>query len=274
MRINIRHDTSYTYAAPARSALQLLRLTPRSTASQFVRRWRVEVDADARLDRSEDAFGNITHVILVDGPLTHLQISVTGEVNTHDTGGIVSGTVERLPAAFYMRDTALTRASPAIRRFARDILAAEGGDMLRTLHTLNDRLFGDMQFDVSATTSTTTADQAFTKKAGVCQDFAHIIIAAARAIGCPARYVNGYFLRTDRDDQEAGHAWAEVFVNGLGWIGFDPAHGLCTTESHVRVAIGSDSCDAAPVRGTQLGGQDEQLAVSIEVSRGRRMVEE
>lgn len=273
MRIRIRHETSYAYASPARSALQFLRLMPRSSDGQFVRRWRVEVDVDARLDRSMDAYGNITHLIFIDGPIERLHIVAEGDVHTRDMGGVVSGTLERLPLAFYLRGTALTHASEPIRLFARRHLTAEGGDVLAAMHALNSSLFQDMVFDVSATSASTTASEAFARKEGVCQDFAHILIAAARSIGAPARYVSGYFMRTDRDDQEAGHAWAEVHVDGLGWIGFDPAHGMCITDQHVRVAVGADYCDAAPVRGAQVGGHDEQLGVNIAVTQGQQIVE-
>ncbi len=273
MRIQIRHETSYAYATPAKSALQLLRLTPRSSDGQFVRRWRVEVDVDARLDRSVDAYGNITHLIFIEGPIEQLNITAEGDVHTREMGGVISGTMERLPLSFYLRGTALTRASEPIRRFARQHLAAEGGDVLAALHALNASLYQDMIFDVEATSATTAASEAFDRKEGVCQDFAHIMIAAARSIGAPARYVSGYFMRTDRNDQEAGHAWAEVHVGGIGWIGFDPTHGMCVTDQHVRVAVGADYGEAAPVRGAQVGGGSERLGVNIEVTQGRQIVE-
>ena len=273
MRIRIRHETSYAYATPAKSALQLLRLMPRSSDTQFVRRWRVEVDVDARLDRSVDAFGNITHLIFIEGPIERLNIIAEGDVHTSNMGGVVSGTLEKLPLSFFLRATALTRASEPIRSYARKHLSAEGGDVLAALHALNAALFEEMVFDVEATSATTTAVEAFDRKEGVCQDFAHILIAAARSIGVPARYVSGYFMRTDRDDQEAGHAWAETYIDGLGWVGFDPAHGMCVTDQHVRVAVGADYGGAAPVRGAQIGGGNERLGVNIEVSKGQQIVE-
>ncbi|MCB1506971.1 MAG: transglutaminase family protein [Hyphomicrobiaceae bacterium] len=273
MRIKIKHETSYAYAKPATSTLQLLRMTPRSSACQFVRRWRVEVDVDARLDRSEDAFGNITHMIFAQGPIENLQIVVEGDVHTHDTGGLVKGTVERIPASFFLRDTPLTRASAELKQFARDQLAAEGGDRLATLHAINNAIFDDMKFCTESTTAATTAAESFAHRAGVCQDYAHIMIAAARTLGAPARYVSGYYMRTDTDTQDAGHAWAEAHVDGLGWIGFDPAHGMCVTDQYVRVAIGADHNEAAPVRGSQIGGQDEKLDVSIVMQQGQQIIE-
>jgi transglutaminase-like putative cysteine protease len=100
----------------------------------------------------------------------------------------------------------------------------------------------------------------------VCQDLTHILIAAARSCGLPARYVSGYFRRIDGvTEQEAGHAWAEVKVPELGWVGLDPANGISTTEAHVRVAVGLDYLGAAPVRGSRYGGGPESLKVSLSV---------
>ena len=89
----------------------------------------------------------------------------------------------------------------------------------------------------------------------------------------PARYVGGYFLRSDVIDQDAGHAWAEAYLDGIGWIAFDPAHGVCTTDRYCRVAIGLDYLDAAPVRGSRSGGGDEKLTVQVQVQQGRAIVE-
>jgi transglutaminase-like putative cysteine protease len=269
MRIRVRHETTYAYGEPVRSAVQMLRMTPRSNETQFVRQWRVSLDADARLDRGEDAFGNITHHAFVDGPYATLKILVEGEIDTTDAGGLVRGSVERLPHALFLRETALTAPTPAIRAMAREAVAAEGGDVLAGLHRINETLHRTMTFDTHATTAATSAAAAFEAKAGVCQDFAQIFIAAARSVGVPARYASGYFLRTDRVEQEAGHAWAEAFVPRLGWIAFDPAHGICATERHVRVAVGGDSHDATPIRGARQGGAGERLGVVIQVAPGR-----
>jgi len=273
MRIRVRHETAYTYGAPARSALQLLRMTPRSSDGHFVRHWRVEVDADARLDRDEDAYGNITHMVFIEGPVTSVRVTVEGEMDTADTKGIVRGTIERLPLPIYLRETPLTAISARLRDLAGAVSISAGGDQLATLHGLMSEINRHMAFVVGATSVTTTADKAFEAGRGVCQDFAHVFIASARALRLPARYVSGYYLRTDRQEQDAGHAWAEVHVEGLGWIGFDPANGVCMTDRHVRVAVGADYLEAAPARGAQIGGADEVLAVSVHVAQGRGLIE-
>lgn len=273
MRLKVKHETVYTYREPVRSAVQLLRLTPRSTESQFVRKWRVTVDADARLDRGEDAYGNITHLAFIDGPYVKLSILVEGEVDTADAHGLVKGGVERQSERLFMRETPLTLASPQIRELARDSISSEGGDLLAGLHRINTSLHKTMAFRVGSTTVATTAGDAFAARSGVCQDFAHVFIAAARVAGVPCRYVSGYYLLTDRTEQDAGHAWAEAHLPALGWIAFDPAHGHCATERHVRVAVGGDSNDASPIRGARTGGLAEELSVSVSVRQGREVVD-
>jgi transglutaminase-like putative cysteine protease len=273
MRLKIRHETHYDYGRPAKFAVQILRLTPRSHDGQFVRRWRVEIDADCRLHRSDDAFGNITHTFTVDGPVSSMRIVAEGEVDTSDTGGFLRGTVERFPLGLWMRDTALTRVEPELRAYARRIGGGEGGDRLATLHALMARIHADHSFMVGETTAATTAMEAFRQKAGVCQDLAHVFIACARALGIPSRYAGGYYLRTDTEQQVAGHAWAEAHLDGLGWLGFDPANGLCVTDRYVRVAVGQDYLDAAPIRGARIGGEDEHLAVAVEVKQGTAIVD-
>lgn len=273
MRIRVRHQTTYSYAAPARTVLQLLRMTPRSSEGHFVRRWRIEITPDARLDRGEDAYGNITHLASIDGPVASVRVAVEGEVDTVDSAGIVRGTVERLPLPIYLRQTPLTAVTPRLREFAETAAAGGAGETIAMLHQLMLAIHRRMSFAIGATTSATTADRAFQAGHGVCQDFAHIFIACARALDIPARYVSGYFLRTDVQDQDAGHAWAEAHVAGLGWIGFDPANKVCMTERHVRVAVGPDYLEAAPARGSQLGGADEAMAVNVHVAQGRGLIE-
>jgi transglutaminase-like putative cysteine protease len=130
-------------------------------------------------------------------------------------------------------------------------------------------LLREMRFDVDATTAETEAASAFENRHGVCQDFAHVMIAAARTLGLPARYVSGYILRTDSEHQEAGHAWVEVRLPAFGWVAFDPAHGLSPDDRYVRVAIGCDAREAAPVRGARIGGVGEKLEVTLQVMQSR-----
>ncbi len=265
MRILVRHSTTYRYSEPARFVIQRLLLTPRHCASQHVRRWRVEVDQDCRLHDREDSFGNVLHSLSAEGPLTSITTSVEGEVETFDTQGVVQGAIERFPPALYLRETALTAPDAMLKALSAEIAGGEGGALDR-LHALCARICETMTFDVDATNAGTSAAEAIKRGRGVCQDFAHMFVAAARGFGAPARYVSGYFRRDDgADAQIAGHAWAEAYVEHLGWVGFDPAHGLSPNDSYIRVAIGLDAADAAPVRGSRVGGGGEAMEVNVKV---------
>ncbi|MBL8567501.1 MAG: transglutaminase family protein [Phreatobacter sp.] len=274
MRIRIAHETLYTYAVPANAVIQTLRLTPRNFSGQHVANWRIDVDQDCRLDAHEDAFGNITHTFSASGPIPAMTIRVDGLVETSDTAGVVRGAIERFPPGLYLRETDLTKADPAIRAYAEERRARAGDGTLSILHALLDDLPADMAYDKDPTHASTTASEAFALKSGVCQDFAHIFIAAARHLGIPARYVGGYFLHADGTiDQEAGHAWAEAYVEDLGWVGFDPANAICPSEQHIRIACGLDYLNAAPVRGSRHGGDGEFLTVKVRVDQAARQVQ-
>ena len=273
MRIRVRHETVYRYATPAKSAIELLRLTPRNHDGQFVVRWRIDVSEDCRLEQHEDAFGNLTHSFTVDGPISELRVGVDGEVETQDTAGVIRGTLERFPPSLFLRDTDLTKPDDAIIGFAEDT-ARTADDDLGRLHALQARIFESFLFDPDPTHTGTSAPEAFALKRGVCQDYAHVFIACARHLGIPARYIGGHFLRSDGVvSQEAGHAWAEVYVADLGWVAFDPTNGISTTDAHVRVAVGLDYLGAAPVRGTRIGGAGETLAVTVHVDQAGRQTQ-
>jgi transglutaminase-like putative cysteine protease len=270
MRIRVSHTTRYAYAAPTRSVLQVLRLTPRSHEGQHVVSWRVEADADVRLKQGEDAYGNVVHTLSTDRPLTGLTLQVVGEVRTHEAHGVVAGAVERLPPAVYLRETRLTGADEAIRELAGRV-GAGPGDVLARLHDLNTAINREMAFQAGTTGVGATAAEAYAQRRGVCQDLAHIFLAAARRLGVPARYVSGHLVRADGlTEQEAGHAWAEALVPDLGWVGFDPANGISASEAHVRVAVGLDYLDAAPVRGARSGGGEETMAVKLKVAEAQQ----
>ncbi|HLK83444.1 MAG TPA: transglutaminase family protein [Xanthobacteraceae bacterium] len=271
MRICVAHETVYRYDPPCTGAIQTLRLTPRNHAGQYVVNWRIDVSADCRLEPQQDAFGNITHAFSVAGPLSELRLLAEGEVETQNAAGVVRGAVERFPPTLFLRDTPLTHADKAILVYAREFPRPAASNTLATLHELLTRLHQDITFDAEAASGAPSAADAFKAGRGTSQDLAHIFIAVARALGVPARYVAGYFRGEEASVQneslKAGHAWAEVHVPDLGWVGFDPANGVCATDQHVRVAVGLDYLGAAPVRGAHYGGGPEDVAVKLSVTQ-------
>jgi transglutaminase-like putative cysteine protease len=278
MRICVAHETVYHYDPPCTGVIQTLRLTPRNHTGQYVVSWRIDVSADCRLEPHEDAFGNITHAFSVAGPVGELRLLVEGEVETQDTAGVVQGAVERFQPALFLRETALTHVDKAIRVYAAQFPSPPATNRLATLHNLLARLHRDIAFDTQATSAAPSAADALRRGRGISQDLAHIFIAAARALGVPARFVAGYFRGEGEFAQNgsltAGHAWAEAHVPDLGWVGFDPSTGICTTDQHVRVAVGLDYLGAARVRGAHYGGGQEDVAVKLNVSQASWQTQE
>ena len=265
MRLNVHYATTYTYAEPVRRVIQLLRVEPLSFAGQSVLDWRIDVDHDARLRAGRDGYGNVTHMLYVDNPVSSLTISIAGRVLTEDRHGIVQGLPHDLPPDVFLRPTPLTAPGPAIAA----LLGAdhEGSGTIERLHLLAQAVHARLRFDTDATEVETPAERAAADGHGVCQDFAHVFIAAARLAGLPARYVSGHLFRRDGlHEQQAAHAWAEAWVEDLGWVAFDPVHGISTDDAYLRVACGLDYRDAAPIAGTRSGGGDERLTVEVRVS--------
>jgi transglutaminase-like putative cysteine protease len=273
MRLSITHVTRYAYAEPARGVIQLLRKTPLSFAGQNVLDWHIDVDVDARLRAARDGYGNITHMLYVDKPLKSLDVSVSGKVLTEDRAGVVLGLPGDLPPQVFCRATPLTAAGPALAALA-DSVPAGPDPGLGRLHGVNQMIYQGMTFDTEATGVETTAEQAASAGHGVCQDFTHMLIGAARHLGIPARYISGHLFRRDTArTQPAAHAWAECWVGDLGWVAFDPTNGICADDAYVRVACGLDYRDAAPVSGTRSGGGGERLTVEVEVGETRRQAQ-
>jgi transglutaminase-like putative cysteine protease len=268
MRLRISHLTTFRYATPATSVIQILRLTPRNHDGQYVTRWRIDVSIDCRLDQHEDAFGNISHAFTAEGPFSELTVLAEGEVETRDTQGVVPGAVERFPPTLFLRETPLTTASPAIVEFAGAARDAAGGEELQLLHVMLERLHELMTCDFGPGVTAKPAADAFAHRRGSCHDLTHVLIAAARSLGIPARYVSGYFRPDDGGLRQDGHfSWAEAYVARLGWVAFDPVHGICATDAHVRVAAGLDHLGAAPLRGTRYGGVGEVLTSKLTVEQ-------
>jgi transglutaminase-like putative cysteine protease len=296
MRICVARETVYRYDTSCTGMIQTLRLTPRNHAGQYVVNWRIDVSANCRLEPVEDAFGNIIHTFSLSGPVAELRLMVDGEVETQDTAGVVKGAVERFPPSLFLRETALTRPDAALLPYAARC-AASSENTLSVLHDLLTRVHRDFARDdagdddgqdhntgdasgetVSAAGEVAlSAADAFKAGRGTSRDIAHIFIAAARTLGVPARYVTGYV------GSRAGHtavheagdrAWCEAYIVGLGWVGFDPAHGICSTDRYVRVAIGLDWLSAAPIRGSHYGGGREDVAVRLEVIQASRQTQE
>lgn len=262
MRLSIDHQTRYAYDRPAAGIVQALRLTPRAHDGLQLLRWRVDIDADGWLKPARDAHGNRCHLFYAAAPVQRLTLTVAGEALTRDTAGVL-GPDEGAPLPLYRRATPLTLADAAVAAFARDVAAGEATTLGRC-HALMRAVNARMRFLPGASHAATPAAAAFAAGAGVCQDLTQVFVAAARSIGIAARYAQGHYAPPGHPEQEAAHAWAEAWVEDLGWVGFDCTHGVCPGEHHLRVAVGFDALDAAPVRGARRGGGTERLEVAVQ----------
>lgn len=246
MRLRIRHRLQVRFPEPTRNVVGVLRLSPRSHEGQRITNWRIDVDPDCLLRRGEDHFGNVTHVLNVPGVSQEITVVAQGELTSFDAAGVVRGSAERLPTEVFRRDTALTDPNDAMRAFAED--ATTGSvNAIERLHRLMAAVNRDIAVEeASQGARPAAAIDVLAAKAADGAGHAHLFIACARQLGYPARCASGYVLGSPGASQR--HAWAEAFVENLGWIGFDTVRDICPQDDHVRVAVGLDAVDAAPVR--------------------------
>lgn len=265
MILTVSHKTLYEFAAPVGGIIQSLRLTPAKSESQRVLDWSVDVPGAVLGTPLRDGAGDFIQTVSVRAPSTQIEVTVSGTVETADTAGILRGHRERVPPRAYLRNTARTEPNRAISELASEALSAKSdAPELERAHLIAAAVAEAIVYKSGTTTAHTTAAEAMTEGAGVCQDHAHVLIACAHLAGLPARYVAGYLNATeDGGPHEASHAWAELYVDGLGWIGFDAANKCCPNEHYIRLVSGLDAQDAAPIRGLVLGGSEEHMDVTV-----------
>jgi transglutaminase-like putative cysteine protease len=268
MRLLVRHRTVYAFDAPMRWIVQSHRLTPSVCASQRTIAWKVTADGGEIGACFVDGGGDAVSTLTLVGPVERVEVLVEGEVETFETAGILRDHREIVSPRAFLVATAATGPNRALTELAAQ--AVEGAapeDELGRAHRIAEAVAAAIEYAPGATHAHTTAAEALEQGKGVCQDHAHAVIALAHACGLPARYVVGYlFTGEDESRGEASHAWAEVFVSGLGWVGFDAANQCCPDERYIRLGSGRDARDAAPIRGISRGGGGERLEVSVTVS--------
>jgi len=266
MQLFIRHTTHYRFDEPVAYGLQQLRLKPRSGPGQSVIDWQMTLNGAEVGVEYEDQNGNRTTLASAIPGTTEITITCSGQIETKDCSGIAGPHSGFMPLWLFRNQTTLTEPGPKMRALVASI-RAEMPDPLAMLHHLSGAVLAAVRYETGHTNAATRAEQALAVGHGVCQDHAHIFIGCARLLGIPARYASGYLMMNDNIDQEAGHAWAEAHVDGLGWVGFDVSNGICPDQRYVRVATGRDYRDAAPVTGISFGAGESVLKVSLAVEQ-------
>lgn len=266
MNLTIQHVTTYRFDDPAIYGLQQLRLTPKSRPGQQIQSWQMQVDGGREECSFVDEHDNTVSLISFAPGATEIHVRCQGMVETQDTSGVVGKHGGFAPLWLFAHSTPLTRAGTGVRRLAKGLKDEVEEDIPR-LHALMHRVHDAVRYEIGATGTGTTAEEALEMGRGVCQDHAHIFIAAARSMGYGARYVSGYLMMNDRVHQDASHGWAEAHCDGLGWVGFDVTNAISPDERYVRVATGLDYAGAAPISGFRLGTGKESLSVDIQVQQ-------
>ena len=264
MKLTVKHRTVYRYSPPSRSGLTKIRKTPKSEPGQEVIRWNTTVSGGTVQARYRDQYRNITELIAHDPDLEELEIVSEGEVMTRNTCGMVGETDGFAPMWLFLKPTKLTSPGAGVAEIA-DSVRGSLSDPVAAMHELSAAIAKRVRYGKGRTDARATVEFAIAAGQGVCQDHAHIFIAAARCLGVPARYVSGYMRMADGSQLEASHAWAEAHLDGLGWLGLDVSNGVSPDENYIRMAVGRDYDDAAPVKGFSQGAGSEEMVVSLSI---------
>ena len=265
MKLKITHTTSYSYDEPVSYALQQVRLTPMDNPQQKVLNWDVAIEGGTTELTFLDQHKNHTMLVGVKPGQDEVRITASGEIETNDTVGVLGKVYGTAPLWHFQQHTRRTAPGKGIAKLIRIIRHTD--NLLDDLHAHSAAVLEAVPYGKGGTFAGTTAEEALIAGAGVCQDHAQIFVSAARKAGIPARYVSGYLMMNDRVDQDASHAWAEVHLDGLGWVGFDVSNGISPDERYVRLATGLDSRDAAPISGMRMGTANESMIVSLQIQQ-------
>ncbi|MEM8555272.1 MAG: transglutaminase family protein [Pseudomonadota bacterium] len=279
MKLKVTHEITTTFDPPRRRFVQSHRLHPGNLASQKVLSWKVDLSRGTTGASFTDGAGNVTTTFSTPGDVSEVTVSVTGEVETVDTLGVLRDFKEKTPPTTYLTPTRLTRSDPPIAALAKSALAGIAADAgLDRAHALT-KAVGDaletVEFEELG--APPTAAEALEAGEGSASDQAHLLIALALTSDMPARFVCGYrgdVSSTEQWQSEkdtlfqppwTAHGWAELWVEGLGWVGFDPANACCPDENYIRLCSGRDVSDAAPLRGLALGqgGASQQVRLDV-----------
>lgn len=263
MKLSIRHETIYRYAASQAYSIQQLHVTPRLEAQQSVLSW--QLHTPGACNAYTDAYGNRSHMLTLNEPHDTVAIVAEGLVQTTLLEAGRLHNTEPLSPLVFTVPTRLTTPTAEIIDYARSRLGniVDGRAGSAAMLALAEGIYASIAYVTGATSVDTTAHDAMLQGAGVCQDHAHLFLACCHALGVPARYVSGY-IDPGSTGHAASHAWVDAWVVDAdfeGWISIDVTHARMMTDAYCRLAIGRDYDSAAPVRGSRRGAGEESMSV-------------
>jgi transglutaminase-like putative cysteine protease len=280
MIYSVRHVTAFRYEPAVGESVMEVRLQPRSDTQQRCLTFSLEVNPFANITLHRDFYGNSVHHF--DIPGKHCAIELLAEATVEmlprrDFEGVRQSTWQELDELVSQGDywemllpSHFARSTGLLEKLRSDLALQRRGEPLALLKELNTALYQAFDYAPNTTRVDSPIDDALRTRKGVCQDFAHIMIALVRQLHIPCRYVSGYLYHEDKcaDRSPAGatHAWVEAYLGEAGWVEFDPTNNLLGCERHIRVAVGRDYSDIPPTRGVHRGEAESELTVRVTVS--------
>jgi Transglutaminase-like enzymes, putative cysteine proteases len=281
MFYSIRHVTRFVYTPPVTESMTEVRMQPRAEGGQRCLKFELHTQPRARILGYRDHLGNIVHHF--DIPGKHSQLKITAESTVEiapapplpeslDAGAWEAmDAIDRSGAYWdYLAPSQYAFKTELLAELARELRVKRRGDPLSLLREINAAIYESFDYKPQSTSVDSPIDDALRMRVGVCQDYAHIMIALARELRIPCRYVSGYLFHEgnghDRSAAGASHAWVEAYLPELGWVGFDPTNNLIACERHIRTAIGRDYADVPPTRGVFKGLAQSEMSVGVQVS--------
>ena len=267
MYLSINHTTQYIYDENLNGLFQATKLTPTPYNGLKIKSWKVTKNFETGGEKYLDAEGNVIVNFQSDCNTKIVKFIVTGKVETFDTNGIYKNTYDKINPLVYLRSTKLTEFNNDIYYLAKEAESnSRKNSPIEIAHNILTCVANRIEYVPYTTNNNTTAAMALAQKKGVCQDQAHIMIAAAKSIGIPARYVSGYMHKNLNDSEfQATHAWAELYIEDLGWVGFDISNSMSPNDRYVRLASGFDYSDIQPVSGLRFGEGAEEMSAEVTV---------
>jgi transglutaminase-like putative cysteine protease len=289
MIYSVRHTTTFRYEPAVRESVMEVRLQPRSDGEQRCLSFTLDVDPAANIMQYRDFTGNTVHHFDIAGSHTQVKVTAQSAVEVQsvpapraadsgdwaDLDALIAGNDHwemLLPSHF-------AHSNAQLEQLAKELGCERRGNPLELLTGLNEAIYKLFAYVPNSTKVDSPIEEALQARQGVCQDFAHIMIALVRRMNIPCRYVSGYMFHRDEEEKDrsmegASHAWVEALVPRLGWVAFDPTNNLVGADRHIRVAIGRDYADVPPTRGVYKGEAQSELSVAVTVSPADAVVSE
>jgi len=277
---SVRHLTKFVYSNPVSESVSEVRMHPRNDSNQRCLSFSLSVSPRCRLFSYRDHLGNHVHhfdipgqheqlVMISESLVEHQPLSAIPSFLAPDAWKELDALVAEGDYWEMLLPSEFARPTPELLDLAKALDVVRRDDPLMLLHELNAKLYDHFNYVPRSTRVDSPIEEALATREGVCQDFAHVMIALVRSLGIPCRYVSGYLHHRkqdhDRSTHDATHAWIEAFLPHLGWVGFDPTNYLIASDRHIRTALGRDYADVPPSKGIFRGRANSQLFVAVRV---------